>query len=118
MREGAQPERPALCAAIRGARLRAGFTQREAAAQLGLSESAYRLYERRVEPKPARLRQIALLYGLREDHFLAGDTPILSRLDELVSGQRQILSLLHRLTGAPVEDAEPVQLDEPRPDPR
>jgi transcriptional regulator with XRE-family HTH domain len=65
---------PALCRRIREARLRvAHISQEEAARRLGLSLKAYRAYEVFREPSIRRLREIAAVFGLAEEHFLEGN---------------------------------------------
>lgn len=60
---------PPLSRRIREERERLGITQEEAARRLHLSLGGYTAYERYREPKAARARQIALSFGLPEDHF-------------------------------------------------
>jgi transcriptional regulator with XRE-family HTH domain len=65
---------PVLCRRIRAARLGAAhISQEEAARRLGLSLKAYRAYELFREPSVRRLREIALAFGLDEEHFLASN---------------------------------------------
>lgn len=86
--EQASTERPALSQRIWQTRIRLRdewthehpkergnpFTQEAMAARVGVTLGAYGAWERAKEPKPARLREIALALGLDEDYFLpSGD---------------------------------------------
>ena len=66
------PAIPDLCQLIRAEREKAGLSQEELARKLDMSLAGYRLYERFREPKPPRLRQIALALRLPEDYFMRG----------------------------------------------
>lgn len=97
-------EAPALCRRIRDARLSvARISQEEAARRLGLSLKAYRAYEVFREPSLRRLREIALAFGLDEEHFLAsnGSADASSAFEHKVDTElREIKIRLERLERA------------------
>lgn len=86
----AAEEPPPLSRRIREERERLEISQEEAARRLHLSLKGYTAYERFREPKPSRAREIAVAFGLPNDHFETrrdaasqDDDQIVARLEAL-----------------------------------
>ena len=94
-------EVPELCARVRADREAAELSQEDAARKIGVSLSAYRLYETRREPRPSRLRQIALAFGLPEDHYLGGQEErdeVAQALQALEARQDELVRMMDEIT--------------------
>ena len=91
-------EAPSLCRWVRREREKAGLTQEEVARRMNMSLTGYRKYERGPrEPKPERLREIAVALELPENYFFGGGVDTVLLQEQVQDLQEQLHELARRM---------------------